>query len=99
MQKARIVISIVALSVISAIAQDANNSSAVKKTQEKTGVLVLAHGGKQNWNEEVIKLAAVVNERMPVEVAFGMASKRSIQRAVDKLVDRGVREIIAVPLF
>ena len=36
---------------------------------------------------------------MPVEVAFGMASKPSIQQAIDKLADRGVSEIIAVPLF
>lgn len=99
MQKIRIVVLIVALGVISAAAQDVNKSRDGKKNQEKTGVLVLAHGGKQNWNDEVMKLAAVVNQTMPVEVAFGMASKRSLQLAVDTLADRGVSEIIAVPLF
>lgn len=66
---------------------------------KKTGVLILAHGGKQNWDEEVMKVAAEVDRSMPAEVAFGMASKRTIQAAIDKLVERGVEKIIAVPLF
>ena len=64
-----------------------------------TGVLLLAHGGSQKWNDEVNKIAARVNESMPVEVAFGMAVKRNIQNAIDKLVARGADKIIAVPLF
>ena len=63
------------------------------------GVVLLAHGGKTNWNDEVLKLAAAVDKEVPVEVAFGMASKRNIQQAVDKLAARGVKKIIAVPLF
>lgn len=63
------------------------------------GILLLAHGGKEAWNEEVAKLAAQVDRTMPAEVAFGMATKGSIQDAIDRLVKRGVREIIAVPLF
>jgi sirohydrochlorin ferrochelatase len=66
---------------------------------QETGILLLAHGGKQNWNEEVNKIAASVNKTVPVEVAFGMASKRNLQEAVNRLIARGVREIVAVPLF
>lgn len=65
----------------------------------KTGILLLAHGGGRGWNAEVSKLAAVVNQTAPAEVAFGMASKRTMQEAIDRLVARGVQEIIAVPLF
>ncbi|MEW6209130.1 MAG: CbiX/SirB N-terminal domain-containing protein [Acidobacteriota bacterium] len=65
----------------------------------KTGILLLAHGGRTGWNDEVKKLAAQVDKTMPVEVAFGMATRRNIQAAIDRLVARGVREIIAVPLF
>ncbi|MGB7068019.1 MAG: CbiX/SirB N-terminal domain-containing protein [Pyrinomonadaceae bacterium] len=65
----------------------------------KTGILLLAHGGKENWNEEVRKIGSVVDQSLPVEIAFGMASKRSIQQAVDKLTERGVTEVVAVPLF
>lgn len=64
-----------------------------------TGILLLAHGGKDDWNKEVMKVAAGANQTMPVEIAFGMASKRSIQQAVDKLIARGSRRIVAVPLF
>jgi sirohydrochlorin ferrochelatase len=66
---------------------------------QETGILLLAHGGKQNWNEEVNKVAASVNKTVPVEIAFGMASKRNLQEAVNRLSARGVREILAVPLF
>ncbi len=65
----------------------------------ETGILLLAHGGKQNWNDEVNKLASRVNKTIPVEVAFGMASRRTMQDAINRLAKRRVREIVAVPLF
>lgn len=64
-----------------------------------TGIIVLAHGGAKNWNEEVDALARKVDKSMPAEVAFGMASRQTIQNAIDRLVRRGVRQIAAVPLF
>ena len=81
------------------------SSSSFGLAQEKQtegrppGILLLAHGGKNDWNEEVDKLASTVDKILPVEVAFGMANKRSIQDAIDRLVRRGVQEIVAVPLF
>jgi sirohydrochlorin ferrochelatase len=65
----------------------------------KTGVLLLAHGGSASWNDRVTALAGKVSEKMPIEVAFGMATRPNIQAAVDKLVASGVSEIVAVPLF
>lgn len=65
----------------------------------KPGVLLLAHGGKPEWNERVMAVAKTVDVAAPTEVAFGMASRASIQRAVDQLASRGVTQIIAVPLF
>src|SRR5688572_30531824 len=63
------------------------------------GILLLAHGGSAEWNGRVTDLAAIVNATRPTEVAFGMATRASIQGAVDRLVARGVTEIVAVPLF
>lgn len=63
------------------------------------GILLLAHGGRDDWNREVLELAAQVDETLPAEVAFGMADKRTIRDAVDRLTERGVAEIVAVPLF
>jgi sirohydrochlorin ferrochelatase len=65
----------------------------------KTGVLLLAHGGSASWNDRVKALSGKVAEKMPIEVAFGMAARPAIQGAVDKLVAAGVTEIVAVPLF
>lgn len=65
----------------------------------RTGVLLLAHGGKQEWNEQVLELAAHVDKRYPTEVAFGMASRSSIEKAITRLIDRGATEIAAIPLF
>lgn len=64
-----------------------------------TGILLLAHGGRAEWNARVTELAARVDARKPTEVAFGMATRANIQGAIDRLVARGVTEIVAVPLF
>jgi sirohydrochlorin ferrochelatase len=65
----------------------------------KPGILLLAHGGSQGWNQRVLDLTAKVNSQQPVEVAFGMAARANIQSAIDRLVARGVKDIVAVPLF
>jgi sirohydrochlorin cobaltochelatase len=66
---------------------------------QDSGILLLAHGGDKNWNTLVNELAARVNERVPIEVAFGMADRATMQAAVSRLTQRGVGRIVAVPLF
>ena len=63
------------------------------------GILLLAHGGRDDWNEKVLALADRVDSSHPVEVAFGMANKRNMQDALDRLTERDVTRIVAVPLF
>lgn len=99
MKRISIAALLVAVGVVSALAQHRHTTTATKTTGSQVGVLLLAHGGKPAWNGEVMKVAATVNETMPVEVAFGMASKASIQRAINKLIARGSTEVLAVPLF
>ena len=64
-----------------------------------TGVLLMAHGGAPSWNERVLAVASEANGIQPTEVAFGMASRASLQAALDRLVARGVKDVVAVPLF
>lgn len=64
-----------------------------------TGILLLAHGGQPQWNERVTAVAQAVDRQYPAEIAFGMASRASIQAAADRLAARGVTSIVAVPLF
>ena len=44
-------------------------------------------------------LALEIDREQPAETAFGMASRASLQSALDKLAARGVTDVIAVPLF
>ncbi|SNT10940.1 CbiX protein [Granulicella rosea] len=72
----------------------------VDHPQSHVGVLLLAHGGSaQEWNEEVRHVADQVDLKLPTEVAFGMATRSSMQAAINRLVARKVTEIVAVPLF
>ena len=72
---------------------------AARVSYAESGILLLAHGGKPEWNARVTDLAARVDKQKPTEVAFGMATRANIQAAVDRLVARGVTDIVAVPLF
>jgi sirohydrochlorin cobaltochelatase len=63
------------------------------------GILLLAHGGNEQWNAQITRIAAEVDKTYPTEIAFGMATRANIQGAVDRLRARGATEIVAVPLF
>ena len=89
----------VSISVLGLLVAGLSLSVAAQQPAAKPGVLLLAHGGAAQWNERVAAVASTVDQSQPTEVAFGMASRASIQRAIDKLAARGVTEIVAVPLF
>jgi sirohydrochlorin ferrochelatase len=72
---------------------------AARTAAAEPGIVLLAHGGSAEWNTRVTELATNVNASRPTEVAFGMATRATIQSAIDTLVARGVTEIVAVPLF
>jgi sirohydrochlorin cobaltochelatase len=57
-----------------------------------------AAGGSM-WNSNVEAVASAMNEHIATEVAFGMADPGTIRAAVQRLEQRGVREIAVVPLF
>lgn len=73
--------------------------SAAPDAAVKPGILLLAHGGKEQWNEEVQRVARAADAYAPTEVAFGMADRDEIQGAIDRLEARGATAITAVPLF
>src|SRR5690606_6495796 len=68
-------------------------------TVDRPGILLLAHGGAESWNENVREIARAVDATHPTEIAFGMATRANIQAAADRLAARGAAEIVAVPLF
>ena len=56
-------------------------SVSAQQPAPKAGILLLAHGGAPQWNERVNAVAASADQSQPTEVAFGMASRASIQSA------------------
>ena len=77
---------------------DAPEVSAATAPHE-VGVLVMAHGGRAEWNGHVRASVAELGERIPLAVAFGMADPHTLQSALDELGARGVGTIAVVRLF
>ncbi len=66
---------------------------------QDTGVLVLAHGGSQEWNDTVIASTEPLKKQYKVEVAFGMANYVTMHNSIKSLEAQGVSEIVVVQLF
>jgi sirohydrochlorin cobaltochelatase len=73
--------------------------SASARAQETYGLLVMAHGGSPEWNQAILDAVKPLQNRYPLEVAFGMADACSIQQGVRDLEAKGVRKVGVVRLF
>ncbi len=78
---------------------DAEAELADSVKDESFGVLVMAHGGTEQWNASVVESVAPLQLRFPLEIAFGMADASSIQAGIARLESRGVDQIGVVRLF
>ena len=63
------------------------------------GVMVMAHGGSEEWNAHLYEAVEPVRERYPVEMALGMADAGSIEDAIRRLESRGVNHVGVVRVF
>jgi len=70
-----------------------------QESESRFGVLIMAHGGTAEWNQSVREATAELAERLPLEIAFGMADAHSLQQAVSALEARAVDRIAVVRLF
>jgi sirohydrochlorin ferrochelatase len=87
------------LLVCLAYATTANTTESAQKPPRR-GILLMAHGGRiQQWNEEVRHVADRTDLEVPTEIAFGMATRSTLDEGIRKLVARNVTEVVAVPLF
>lgn len=68
-------------------------------TTEKMGLLVMAHGGSEDWNKAIKEAVTPLRSNGPVAIAFGMANPKTLQEAVDNLVDQGATSVGVVRLF
>ena len=67
--------------------------------QSDFGLLLMAHGGTEEWNEAVLQATSEVSAKYPVEVAFGMADAGSLERSVRRLEKLGVKDVGVVRMF
>ncbi len=65
----------------------------------RAGLLVMAHGGSEEWNAAVRQTVAPLEAEIPTAVAFGMADRTSLQEAVTALETEGADRIVVVRLF
>ena len=63
------------------------------------GLLIMAHGGDEQWNRAVQEAAAPLEKACPVVVAFGMAQREPLRQGILRLEEQGVRRIAVVRLF
>jgi sirohydrochlorin ferrochelatase len=64
-----------------------------------TGVLVMAHGGSDEWNASVSASIEGLRGKVPTALAFGMADPHTLEAALDSLADQGVERVAVVRAF
>ena len=72
---------------------------AIAQSSDGFGVIVMAHGGSEEWNAGVRSVVVPLQSQFPVEIAFGMADAASLQASITALEARGVDRIAVVRLF
>jgi len=63
------------------------------------GVIVMAHGGTEEWNTAIEDAVQPLLDEQPTEVAFGMANPTTLQEATTALEAQGVHCIVVARLF
>lgn len=66
---------------------------------QDTGVLIMAHGGSEEWNQKVKDAAKPLQKSHPVAFSWGMANYVTLQNGIKKLEEKGISKIVAIPLF
>ena len=82
-----------ALTMMTAVA------AAQAQTTQPCGLMVMAHGGDDQWNEAVRATVAPIGAEVPTAVAFGMANPATMGQAIAELEAEGAGCIAVVRLF
>jgi len=69
------------------------------QSNQACGVMVMAHGGSDEWNAAVEDAVSPLRDVIPTEIAFGMADPITLGKAVVKLEEQDVHCIAVVRLF
>lgn len=74
-------------------------TGAAPESAPRPGILVMAHGGGEEWNGRVEDAVRPLRDRVPVSLALGMANPATMQAALDSLANEGVNTVAVVRLF
>ncbi len=88
-----------ALLIAAALGGLVSPSEVLAQQSGTCGLMVMAHGGGENWNSAVEAAVAPVGEARPTRIAFGMANPKTLSRAQAELEQAGVECVAVVRLF
>lgn len=80
-------------------AEEGSSIASIANEPPSFGLLVMAHGGTEEWNDAVLSSISKLSERYPVEVAFGMADAGALENSVRALEAQNVDHVGVVRVF
>ncbi len=69
------------------------------QSSNSCGLMVMAHGGAEQWNAAVENAVAPVRDKIPTSIAFGMANPETMKAAIAELEEQNIDCIAVVRLF
>ncbi len=73
--------------------------SGAQTISNSCGLMVMAHGGSEEWDTAVRDAIEPLHEQMPTTIAFGMANPSTLKDAIKELEKQNVNCIAVVRLF
>ena len=68
-------------------------------SHEPIGVVIMPHGATQPYNDAIEKTIEPLKSKYKVEMAYGMGDALTIQKAVSKLENQGIKKIVFVRMY
>ncbi|MBI4558596.1 MAG: hypothetical protein HY706_13535 [Candidatus Hydrogenedentes bacterium] len=105
MSQKRIELVVLAALAVTLVLGCATSGPAIAKHPAKSsravtpGIMLMAHGGDEAWNEAIKQTVKPLAKEHPVEIAFGMADRATMKEALHRLGDQGVTQVAVVRMF
>jgi len=72
---------------------------ALPTAASRIGVVIMPHGATRPYNDVVEQVISPLNSSYPIQMAYGMADPDTIQNAVSRLEQEGIRRIVFVRMY
>jgi|TARA_B100000959_G_scaffold142496_1_gene149570 hypothetical protein len=83
--------------VLTWMKKTANDFIPIKK--DEVGIVIMPHGATQPYNDAVEKTIEPLRKMYKIEMAYGMGDSGTIQHAVSKLEQQGIKKIVFVRMY